>query len=319
MRGITVSLLAVLAMSTVAAADVTLHYEVANVQPGGGMRTFTVYAMGTNVNALAEFSVSGVNQVGIIVNPPDPKIITEWINDPLGGTPENDLDSHVLFGQYRFADLNQIPENPPEPGSPPWGPSVTDETVTGGGTSGLGTLVNTADAYVEMGLPNDTYGRFNLFQLVVPKGEAVTLTAVVHAAHENPDDLPYYSLIKSYYFDDEAAIPDVRPEGLGSLEIRCLLDGDADGNGIVSLTDFIALNSNWQQSERTWSDGDFDGDGVVGLTDFIALNANWQQEAAWYAPAAPGEGAAPSAVPEPSTVLMLVLGSLCLAGYRLRK
>jgi hypothetical protein len=51
--------------------------------------------------------------------------------------------------------------------------------------------------------------------------------------------------------------------------------GDANGDGVVDLTDLGRLAGNWQQSPRDWSQGDFNGDQVVDLTDLGILAANW--------------------------------------------
>ena len=305
MRGISLSLLAVLAMSGVVLADPVLNYEVTNYYPGSGVRTFTVYATGLNINTLAAFSVDGVNQVWTA-----PATISEWDNSP--NTPANPVDSYVVFGDLRLADLNGIAGGP-------WGPTVTTETITGGGVSGVGTLVNggaSPDAYIVTGVPaDDPNERVDLFQLAVPKGKAVDVTATLHSALPNPANPPWYDLIETYRFDDEVG-------GLGSLTVKSVLDGDANSDGIVNSTDLSLLLSSYNQSGKVWATGDFSGDGNANSTDLSLLLGNYNQSADWYGSAAPGgeaAGAGGTTVPEPGTLVMLVLGSLCLAGYRLRK
>jgi len=70
----------------------------------------------------------------------------------------------------------------------------------------------------------------------------------------------------------------------------------------------------------TWAQGDFDCDGDVDLSDLGTLGTYYGQNASWVGGCpcpTGGEGGAP--VPEPGTIVMLVLGTLCLVGYRLRK
>jgi len=76
---------------------------------------------------------------------------------------------------------------------------------------------------------------------------------------------------------------------------------DPDRNGVVDLTDFGILKTNFGVG-TTWAQGDFNADGKVDLTDFGILKANFGKDS----------GSAPaSAVPEPSSI---VLGLLAAAG-----
>lgn len=305
MRGITLSLVVALVMSSVALATPTLNYEVTNYYPGSGVRTFTVYATGLNINTLAAFNITGVNQVWTA-----PYTMSEWVNSP--NTPANPVDSYVMFGHMRLPDI--------EAGPGAQGPFTTDEVFPGsttGATSGVGTLVNgtaNPDAYVKLGVPLDVESRVDLFRLAVPKGQAAVVTATLHSALLDDDNVPWYTDIKTYRFDDEV-------DGLGSLMVKSVLDGDTNSDGIVNSTDLSLLLSSYNQSGKFWNQGDFNGDGNVNSTDLSLLLGNYNQAAAWYGSAAPaGEAAAGgTAIPEPGTLVMLVLGCLCLAGYRLRK
>ena len=49
--------------------------------------------------------------------------------------------------------------------------------------------------------------------------------------------------------------------------------GDIDGDGIVGITDFLALLAAW--GPNPGHPADLDGDGIVGITDFLLLLANW--------------------------------------------
>jgi GH43 family beta-xylosidase len=57
-------------------------------------------------------------------------------------------------------------------------------------------------------------------------------------------------------------------------------EGDANRDGVVNLTDFNTLASNFGlQTGATWEQGDFNGDGAVNLTDFNALAGHFGQSA----------------------------------------
>ena len=72
--------------------------------------------------------------------------------------------------------------------------------------------------------------------------------------------------------------------------------GDANSDGQVDGSDVTILAGNWQVLENaTWEMGDFNGDGRVDGSDVTILAGNWQY----------GVGSTASAVPEPSTLLML--------------
>ncbi|MGD9127684.1 MAG: dockerin type I domain-containing protein [Planctomycetia bacterium] len=85
--------------------------------------------------------------------------------------------------------------------------------------------------------------------------------------------------------------------------------GDANCDGMVDASDATILAGNWQQaSGASWTTGDFNGDGAVDASDATILAGNWQYAAS----------PAPSTVPEPSSVVMLmaVLGAVALLRRR---
>lgn len=77
-----------------------------------------------------------------------------------------------------------------------------------------------------------------------------------------------------------------------------LIPGDANGDGKVDAADLNLIGINWQQMGKVRSDGDFTGDGLVDAADLNVLALNWQT----------GVGV-PSAVPEPSGMILLVGGA----------
>ena len=82
--------------------------------------------------------------------------------------------------------------------------------------------------------------------------------------------------------------------------------GDANGDNVVDLLDLGVVGDNWNGTGKTWEEGDFNYDGVVDLLDLGVVGDNW---GANYT-----EGAA--AVPEPSTLTLLVLGAIAALLYR---
>lgn len=98
-------------------------------------------------------------------------------------------------------------------------------------------------------------------------------------------------------------------EGLNGLISELgILAGDLDGNGNVEFADFLALSANFGQDATSYSQGDIDANGKVEFADFLALSANFGQSAA---------GAA--AVPEPASLLGLLLGAFALGSLRQRR
>lgn len=72
------------------------------------------------------------------------------------------------------------------------------------------------------------------------------------------------------------------------VELAGSFFGDADLDGSVQFSDFLALSAGFGM-EGGWAEGDFDGNGEVAFSDFLALSANFGQTAA-----------TTSAVPEPN-------------------
>lgn len=94
--------------------------------------------------------------------------------------------------------------------------------------------------------------------------------------------------------------------GIG-YDTATLIAGDVDGLNGVTIADFNIIRDNFFNTGATRSDGDLTGDGLVGIEDFD----EWKTEF-------PGDGAAFASqlfggVPEPSSALLIALGSLLTA------
>lgn len=86
------------------------------------------------------------------------------------------------------------------------------------------------------------------------------------------------------------------------------LVGDADLNGVVDGTDFIAWNAAKFTSNTDWCAGNFNADSSVDGSDFIEWNANKFTSSAALLSAS--LSASVSQVPEPSSILLLACGLL---------
>ncbi len=79
------------------------------------------------------------------------------------------------------------------------------------------------------------------------------------------------------------------------------LPGDSDLDGSVDPGDLNNLALSWRQDVARWSAGDFTADGSVNATDLNDLALNWRQSI-------PAAAADSPAVPEPSSLLLIVMG-----------
>jgi hypothetical protein len=85
------------------------------------------------------------------------------------------------------------------------------------------------------------------------------------------------------------------------------LAGDANGDGIVNSQDLALVSSSWLQGGTNLL-ADVNNDGIVNSQDLALISSNWLQT--------PGSGAS-AAVPEPSTLLLGLLGLAFLVVRRI--
>ena len=91
--------------------------------------------------------------------------------------------------------------------------------------------------------------------------------------------------------------------------------GDADLDGEFTSDDFVTVFAAGQYEDTrvgnsTWATGDWDGDAEFMSSDFVRAFADGGYEL--------GKREAVNAVPEPSTVLLLLLGMVAVTRFRLR-
>jgi hypothetical protein len=94
------------------------------------------------------------------------------------------------------------------------------------------------------------------------------------------------------------------------------LDGDANLDNKVDLTDFTFLASNFNGTGKSWAQGDFNGDKKVDLTDFTFLASNFNKTRGQ---AGSSAGAVGAAVPEPASLALLGVFVWSVAGGRRRR
>ena len=87
-----------------------------------------------------------------------------------------------------------------------------------------------------------------------------------------------------------------------------VVPGDIDGDGDVDGDDAAILASFWQQTGLAGgaSEGDFNGDGAANDIDATIMAANWT-------------GPSAASVPEPSTLILLIVGALALLCVKPRR
>jgi|GEM_PF-2041420 len=100
-----------------------------------------------------------------------------------------------------------------------------------------------------------------------------------------------------------------------------VLPGDLNLDGNVDSSDFVTLQANFGKTGATWYDGDFNVDGVVDGEDLFALKTNFGYRSTPHPTMTPPSSAfiptgGISAMPEPGSAILLVLGAAALLRRR---
>lgn len=166
----------------------------------------------------------------------------------------------------------------------------------------------------------DGNGVVNEFDLAIAEeqlGESVFLDGIfgidmlTSGRDYDIDTLEMYGVpfFDSVHFDfrdwdsgDGTLVLDINSEY--STVVMPVIAGDANGDGKVDGSDVTILADNWQGNVSNGAaSGDFNGDGIVDGSDVTILADNWQT----------GVFQMSTAVPEPSTWVMLVMVGLFVA------
>jgi hypothetical protein len=94
--------------------------------------------------------------------------------------------------------------------------------------------------------------------------------------------------------------------------IGVALPGDANLDGQVDVNDLTIVLANYNQTGMTWTQGEFTGDGTVDINDLTIVLAHYGQGLG-----SPVGSAA--AVPEPSALLLIVVGIAALLAFARRR
>ena len=116
-------------------------------------------------------------------------------------------------------------------------------------------------------------------------------------------------------FDENAdGVVNIADRILWVNELKNTWMGDADLNGVFNSSDFVVVFSSAKYETgqpAVWTQGDWDGDGVFNSSDFVAAFSNAGYETG-PRPGGPNPGAL--AVPEPSSVVMVLISLVGLMG-----
>jgi len=87
-----------------------------------------------------------------------------------------------------------------------------------------------------------------------------------------------------------------------------LIPGDANRNGVVDGDDYIAWADHFQLTGQTWDNGDFNLDGTVNGDDYIIWADHFNPQVMQV-----------TAIPEPASMTLLVMGAAGLGAYRAKR
>lgn len=330
------ALIAFLALAGVTFGSISLSLDLID-SPAAGLNRYVLNATGTGITVLSQFQINipvyqvyrtwvddwDVTQYGQ----------TEWINN--GTMTENTSDSYVLFGKERIHGNEGVDPN-----------IVTLETnagPAGGSASGWGTLNNKTTTGGVSGDKTtwDCYYRtWDIDEPDLTTPETVPLMQLVLASDQvfsTDPTAPDITVNLGYVTEDFVPSTGKPNPIIETLTLPAQPEenpevGDTDNNGFINLADLTNFGLGWfgpdgsgyvegsgKTEEASWLHGDFDNNGFVNLADLTAFGTGW------FGPNGSGYtgdaafAAFASAVPEPGTIAMLILGALCLLGYRLRK
>jgi hypothetical protein len=185
-----------------------------------------------------------------------------------------------------------------------WGTQATTDARTRIGTYVNGVQVYTVDCYAKQVWPAG-YRRDNAAGLDGRWTLSPTDPAWLFADESGETNDLYVANFS--VFDHTLTVNEMK--ALGST---AALPGDANIDNTVNVADLTNLLNNYNKSGMVWGDGDFTHDGTVNVADLTLLLNNYNKTSG-------GVVAAGNAVPEPSTIAMLVGIALTALLYGWRK
>ena len=92
------------------------------------------------------------------------------------------------------------------------------------------------------------------------------------------------------------------------------MPGDVNHDGIVNAQDVAFVASDWMRTGTNIA-GDANGDGIINASDISTIAANWLTNASSSA----NETSSVAGVPEPSTLVLAMLGGVAVLALRRRR
>jgi probable HAF family extracellular repeat protein len=200
-----------------------------------------------------------------------------------------------------------------------WNPTV--QNGTSGTMTGLGLLTSGGAGWFSAGPESDAEA-INSAGVVVGYSNIDTTSSVTHGFIYSGGAMTDVNTLlvpaaagwvinKATGINDSGVIIGDATNSAGATQAVLLtpaVSGDANLDGKVDINDLTIVLAHYNATGATWSAGDFVGDGRVDINDLTIVLANYNKT---MGAAAAG---APSAVPEPCTLaLLLAAGLLALA------
>ncbi len=221
------------------------------------------------------------------------------------------LDSAASSANRSLIVVGQLSFPPSSTGSLNLGSN--DLIVAGAGAAGLATI--TAEASQGYNGPTGAWTGTGLTTSAGTKANnplSNTGLAVVLAGATTP---------ATTSFDNE-------PVGSNDVLVKYTFFGDADLSGTVNATDYLAIDNGFNSHLTGWQNGDFNYDGTINGDDYTLIDNAFNTQgsvnfsAIGAAPAelvANGTAQISTAVPEPSSVVLLTIGAAGLITRRRRR